>query len=227
MSLVAEVMRDRPYVLIRGGEQPSDTTNGGYDVSRNGRHGDYNGTGHFGHPGPRGAGGRATELNNTNALIIPSAELPSMVGSTTISVWFKGTYSSTNDTQQLVSRGLNRFLQYFNRPTSGRMTCYWGANNEGEALATSGQTLWNDNRWHHWVWVRDTAPATPLLLIYVDGHLDASKSEVGAAPTTGGDLQCTASNTSTSVQFTCLAMWDRVLPPARILAHYRAGMGLH
>lgn len=226
--LIQEMMRDRPHVLIRGGNAPVTATGEAYDVSRQGRHADHLSADNHPHPGQRGLQHRVTRTDPTNAVQIPAANVGAWNGPTTVSIWLKGAFSSTNDTYQCVGGDANRFLNYFNRPTTGRMTCYWGANNESEALVSGADHLWNDGRWHLWTWVRDTAPATPLLSIYRDGALSSSRNEAGAAPLASSQLKVFGSPSvgQPNLEWTCLAMWARALSPVRIRAHYRAGVNM-
>lgn len=228
--LVREILKDRPYTLILGDDEPGATSaSAALDWSRQGRYGGFNGAGHLPHPGMPGLDMQAARINGTNVMEVPSGNLGTpFLGSYTVGVWLKGSYSSTNDTYQAVTGTLFRFLNYFNRPTTGRITCYFGSGNEVNALATDADKPWNDDRWHLWHWVRDTSPGTPRLTVYRDAVSAGSRNEVDTPTTNTGVLQVQGSPNvgQPSLQWTCLAFWPRVLSTQRMRVHHRTGMGL-
>lgn len=222
-NAIDEILADRPYGFWPMGYKDSDGS--AYDLSRHGRSGAMD-SDVTPYPAPGGLR-RASKVGGTNKLTVSATNLPDYSASFSFSLWLRGVYSTTNDTAQIVgSQGVLGFFLYWNRPTTGRMTCYFGQGNESEALLSSGSPRWNDGLWHQWTWVRDTRVSPVRLSLFADGRLDATRTETGSAPpgartTMAGDVPAGGDGTRLAL----VAAYDYALSPARILAQYRAGIG--
>lgn len=87
---------------------------------------------------------------------------------------------------------------------------------------------WNDGQWHH---VVSTAANGGNLTLYVDGVSQGTNSASRFSDGAGADPRvCVGANIASSTTFSqlfagdvsCVAIYDTILSPTRVLAHYRA-----
>ena len=123
--------------------------------------------------------GQAFSFNGRNSYVsIPdSTSLDVLATSITVMAWIKVNHSTVNsDWEGIVTKG-NASWRLM--ATAGTKTVYFAASGTSSADIGGSRNV-NDGQWHHVAGVYDGAN----LLIYVDGKLDASRSDSGSIVTT-------------------------------------------
>ncbi len=234
MLTFADALRElpvRPYAVMLGGYDPSAAANNLTDKSGNGRHGDTSSTTSI-VSGPPGIG-KAQHFNPGDSGTFPMAPFPNVSFSSAAQVaWVRANYTAVGGTPPMVGGPFQYLLNYWNRSADGKITMYWGASNESEALVSTGDPKWGDGRWHMHAWVYEDNFGTDRMLYYLDGRLDSVRNRAGAAPLGGAWNMNINATPAGGIDVTGLVSWAEgtnalhQLAPARIRRLYLAGMGL-
>lgn len=209
------VLETRPFTFVPLGDNNVEI----YDASRRGRTGTHSVQRGM-TPGPYTVRRSSRLAPATTATVTDNAV---MNISNTLACWAKAGPGS-GSTQELFSRAYRYVLNYWQYTSAGLITCYWGQNNLGEALTTSGNRLWNDNCWHLWHWVRDQSVSPVRLSVFMDGALDGTKTETGVTPL-ADTSPISFRAVTVETQFAGAAYWDRALSRAEIRRMYLAAIG--
>jgi hypothetical protein len=210
----SEVLADDPFAYYRLDDFPfnADGTPSRRveDSSGNGRHGAMQLGGMDRAPGPITSEARNVSMRpRTHGFWVPGPAAADI----SVEMWVK--FTTENPVFEAAWIGGSRFAMYFNGQELSVLPY---------GLITLNDNLWNDRAWHHIVATKNTA--TDTLTIYRDGRLQRAVPEANDAPYYGGDtsmvslLGGSALNPGFCVDE--VAIYEGVLSPARVAAHYDA-----
>ena len=220
MAYIDEVLADAPVAYWRLGESSGTSA---ADSSGNGRNGTYVGSPTFGAPGAV-TGNTAVTLNGSSQCVTyGGAGIPNGTNNAvSVEAWVKTT--TTNGI--IVARDDigHGFMLTINATQGVTFTCYYLLG--GSRVAYSGPGAVSDGKWHHIVGTWGAADAPPSL--YVDGVLQtaATGGGYGGADTSSSGLVIGRRGLASPTWFAGtvdeVAVYNYILPAARVAAHYNA-----
>lgn len=217
----ATVLADNPIAYYRLDEAMGATA---FDSSGNGRHGSFTGGPDFGAAGALAAPTAATHWDGSSFMVTPALPFQPDL---TAEVWGRSDASVWNTFGWLGSaRGANGFIIH---PAPGSSTVnYYVVNSSGVFTFVGNVVPADITAWHHYVLTYDNA--TGATVGYLDGQSVFSVSiAAGLRNTTPSAVHAGFDNCCGGTRFGLgatdeLAIYGTVLSPARVLAHYNAGI---